>query len=168
MWLLALLMSTGRMTVRGKVGPRGGFGRLMIEWLFFRYTLFFRINLFRQPYFSLQSVKKNGRTKRIVRGQGKAADRETPELPRPDTLELHFTVGVRDEPALCTLICGWLRESAKIALGSLLPEGWPDVLTVSAEPVIFDDAFFVQAAGMIMLTPVHIISIGIQMKKRGE
>lgn len=172
-WLLlitALLLSAGRLTVRAKLGPRGGFGRLTVEWLLLRYTLYFRANLLCPPYMTLESIKKNGDLKRInkPKHQKKEAEHETPDLPAPQMLDLQFIVGIKDDSALCAKLCGWLRESALIALRARLPKGWAEVLRVGCEPVWKENVFFANAKGMITASAVQIISIAIQMRKRGE
>ena len=167
MLLVSLLFTSVRLSVRAKGGIYSGYGRLRVEWLFFRYTLFFHANLLRQPRLSIEILKKSGgvwkRFSLVKEEKGMA----NIDLPAPDEWYVHAVVGLRNEAALSALLCGWLREGAALMLGALLPPDWGERLCLSAECQCQDDIFFLKAEGMITLTPVQIIAMGYQARKRG-
>ncbi|MDO4572322.1 MAG: hypothetical protein Q4C13_03050, partial [Clostridia bacterium] len=90
-----------------------------------------------------------------------------PPLPAPDRLALRVLVGVKDEPALAAMLAGLLGAAARAALAALLPEDWPETPAFSAEAWSGGDAFSLEAAGMITLTPAQIIRMVLETKKRG-
>ncbi len=167
MLLASLLLSSVRFTAKAKGGIHSGYGHLRVEWLFFRYTLFFRANLLRPPRLSIELLNKKGRVwQRIGLSEEEKVISEI-ELPAPDEWFIHAVVGVRNEAALSALLCGWLREAAVILLGALLPARWMRTLCISAECECRDDMFSLEGGGMITLRLVQIIAMGYQVKKRG-
>lgn len=164
---VSLLFTTVRFTAGTKGGMHSGYGRLRVEWLFFRYTLFFRANFLRPPYLSIEILNKKGGVWRRIGLAEEEKALASIDLPAPDEWFVHAVVGVRHEAALSALLCGWLREGAKIVLGALLPAAWMHTLRISAEPECRDDIFFLEAGGMITLRPVQIIAMVYQARKRG-
>lgn len=167
MLLVSLLFTSVRLTVSAKGGKHSGYGRLRVEWLFFRYTLYVRANLLRPPRLSAEIIRKNGRIWRKFSLTQKKRARSDTQWPAPEEWFVHAVVGLRNEAALSALLCGWLREAAVLMFGALLPEEWYRTLRVSAECQSQDDIFFLYVGGMITLRPVQIIAMKYQARKRG-
>lgn len=154
--LAALMLIPFRIRLRIAANLRGGHGELRMNWLFVRIRLPIRARILDEPILTCDFMQHNGsvlvRLKKTEKIYGKnpfvEALADAFKLLR---FEVLWTVGIRDAPAACALLCGVLDLATRVIL-TQLPLVVPDGVTVvSVQPYTQFDALRLNLEGMASL-----------------